>query len=185
MRIISGKARGRRIDAPEGLNTRPVTDQIRESLFNMWQMDIYDSEFLDLFSGSGSMGLEAMSRGASKVVMVDNSIEATRIIKQNIVNTGLGDVKHQVCKGDVFREITRLDNNNEQFDIIYVDPPFTVDEIFYPLMEALGQVNILKENGVLAIRTLKVKKMGDIYGCLSKTKDKMYGISCVHFYELT
>ncbi|UNT93849.1 RsmD family RNA methyltransferase [Allobaculum sp. Allo2] len=71
MRIISGSARGKIIEAPEGLDTRPVTDKIRQALFNIWQFDIPGSSFLDLFSGSGSMGLEALSRGADRVVMVE------------------------------------------------------------------------------------------------------------------
>lgn len=184
MRIIAGIARGRKIEAPEGINTRPVTDKIKESLFNMWQMGIVDSVFLDLFSGSGSMGLEALSRGARKAIMVDSSTDAVKVIKNNLKNTKLDQLDHQVVQADVFKQITKLSDDKVLFDIIYADPPFTVDEIFHPLMESLGAVDILQKDGILAVRTLKEKKLHDTYGNLVKYKEKFYGISCVHFYEL-
>lgn len=182
MRIIAGTARSRRIVAPEGLHTRPVTDKIRESLFNMWQADIYDAEFLDLFSGSGCMGLEALSRGAANVVMIDNSKEAIACIRQNLKSTDLGRLPHEVCQEDVFGAIKRLDARGARFDIIYVDPPFTVDEIFYPVMDALASAHILAEDGLIAIRTLKEKDMPLLFGTLEKYREKNYGLSTVHFY---
>ena len=185
MRIIAGKARNRKIVAPEGLHTRPVTDKIRESLFNIWQTEIYDSNFLDLFSGSGCMGLEALSRGASNVVMVDNSREAIACIKQNLKSTDLGSLPHEVCQEDVFGAIKRLSVRGAKFDIIYVDPPFTVDEIFYPVMEALDDADILHEDGMIVIRTLKEKDMPVAFGKLEKYREKNYGISTVHFYSAT
>jgi 16S rRNA (guanine(966)-N(2))-methyltransferase RsmD len=182
MRIIAGKARSRKITAPEGLHTRPVTDKIRESLFNIWQTDIYDANFLDLFSGSGCMGLEALSRGAANVVMVDNSKEAIAVIKQNLKSTDLAKEPHEVCQEDVFGAVKRLSARNAKFDIIYVDPPFTVDEIFYPVMEALAGADILAEDGLIAIRTLKEKEMPESFGRLEKYREKNYGLSTVHFY---
>lgn len=182
MRIIAGKARSRKFYAPEGLHTRPVTDKIRESLFNIWQTDIYDSEFLDLFSGSGSMGLEAMSRGAANTVMIDNSNESVRVIKENLKSTGLADTPHELHREDVFSAVSRLKDRGRSFDIIYVDPPFTVDEIFYPVMEALAEADILKAEGCLAIRTLDKKEMPEEFGKLYKYRIKNYGLSTVHFY---
>jgi 16S rRNA (guanine(966)-N(2))-methyltransferase RsmD len=182
MRIIAGKARSRKITAPEGFHTRPVTDKIRESLFNIWQTDIYDSDFLDLFSGSGCMGLEALSRGAANAVMVDNSKEAIAVIRQNLKSTDLAKEPHEVCQEDVFGAIKRLDARGSKFDIIYVDPPFTVDEIFYPVMEALAAADILAEDGLIAIRTLKEKEMPDSFGRLERYREKNYGLSTVHFY---
>lgn len=183
MRIIAGKARSRKIVAPEGFNTRPVTDKIRESLFNIWQTEIYGARFLDLFSGSGCMGLEALSRGAKHVVMVDNSNDAIKVIKQNLKSTGLGEDSHEVLREDVFGSIKRLQDRGEKFDIIYIDPPFTVDEIFIPVMETVGASTLLREDGVVAIRTLDKKEMPDEFGSLIKYREKRYGLSTVHFYE--
>ena len=182
MRIIAGKARSRKIVAPEGLNTRPVTDKIRESLFNIWQADIYDCHFLDLFSGSGCMALEALSRGAERVVMVDKSKDSERVIKQNLKSTGLGELNHQLMCEDVFGAIKKLDNRGEKFDIIYIDPPFTVDEIFYPVMEAVADSDLLAEDGMVVIRTIDKKEMLQEFGKLSKYREKAYGLSTVHFY---
>lgn len=184
MRIIAGKARGRAIDAPKGFETRPVTDMIRESLFNIWQFDIEGSDFLDLFSGSGCMALEALSRGAASAVMVDASPEAVRTIKANLVKTGLDKTRHEVIKGDVFNVIGRFARTRRAFDIVYLDPPFTNPEIFQPVMEALSDAALLRDGGSIAIRSRKEMKMPESIGRIAKVREKRYGISTVHFYKV-
>lgn len=183
MRIIAGSARGREISAPKGMDTRPVTDIIRESLFNIWQFDVEGASFLDLFSGSGCMGLEALSRGASRAVMVDAGNEQVRTIRANLKKTGLDKCNAEVIRDDVFRVIGHLGRTHQTFDIIYLDPPFTVDEIFIPVMEALADGVLLAEGGLVAIRTRDRKEMPDTFGVLQKVRQKRYGISTVHFYE--
>lgn len=183
MRIISGSARGTKIQAPEGMDTRPVTDKIRQSLFNIWQFDIPDSRFLDLFSGSGSMGLEALSRGAKDVVMVEASPKAANVIKENLKTCHFENKNHQLMAEDVFKAIPRLKQQKRHFDFIYLDPPYTVDEIFHPVMEELADGALLDDEGVLVIRTRKEKKMHDTYGVLEKFREKTYGISTAHFYH--
>ncbi len=183
MRIIAGTARGREISAPKGMDTRPVTDIIRESLFNIWQFDVEGARFLDLFSGSGCMGLEALSRGAERVVMVDAGNEQVRTIRANLKRTGLDKCANEVVRDDVFHAIGRLGRTHQLFDIIYLDPPFTVDEIFIPVMEALADGALLAPDGVVAIRTRDRKEMPDTFGVLKRTRQKRYGISMVHFYE--
>lgn len=184
MRIIAGKARGREIAAPKGFETRPVTDMIRESLFNIWQFDIEGSAFLDLFSGSGCMALEALSRGAASAVMVDASPEAVRVIRQNLAKTGLASCRNEVVKGDVFNVIGRFGRTHRTFDIVYLDPPFTVESIFLPVMEALSNGALLNEGGSIVIRSRKELKMPEVIGRLEKVREKRYGISTVHFYQV-
>ncbi len=184
MRVIAGIAKNRKLEAPEGMHTRPITDQIKEALFNMWQFDIEGCAFLDLFAGSGSMGIEALSRGARKVVMVDNSNEAVKVIKKNISSCKLDKLNYEVWKEDVFRSIARMRDAKQKFDIIYVDPPFTVESIFFPVMEALGDGALLNEDGIIAIRTAKEKEMPDNFGCLEKYRQRKYGVSVVHFYGI-
>ncbi|MCR5066776.1 MAG: 16S rRNA (guanine(966)-N(2))-methyltransferase RsmD [Erysipelotrichaceae bacterium] len=184
MRVISGTARNRRLEAPKGMDTRPITDRIKESLFNIWQFRVEDSRFLDLFSGSGSVGIEAMSRGAQLTVMVDASREAVNVIRKNIENCRLKQLKHEVCKEDVFNAIRRMDSLGYRFDLIYVDPPFTQPEIFEPLMEALGSSSLLEQDGSLAVRSEKDLELQDSYGKLEKYRDKTYGLSHMHFYKL-
>lgn len=181
MRVIAGTAKGRRLIAPEGIDTRPVTSKIKEALFSIWQMEIADAKFLDLFAGSGSIGIEAMSRGAEKVVFVEKDWRAVNVIKQNL---SICKFKEgcQVYRDDVFRRIERLKEDGDTFDIIYLDPPFTVDEIFLPVLEALSRGEILADEGVIAIRTKKKKEMPDAIGVLKKFKEKTYGLSSVHFY---
>ncbi len=183
MRVISGIAKGRPLKAPEGLQTRPVTDKIRESLFNIWMHDIDGCDFLDLFSGSGSMGIEAMSRHAHHVVMVDLSSEAIKVILQNIRSCALQQQSHEVFKEDVFKAIERFDHQQRKFDIVYLDPPFTVDSIFLPVMESLSKTHLLHEEGQIVIRTLKEKDMPDQFGHLKRYRMKTYGISTLHFYH--
>ncbi len=183
MRIISGDARGKIIDAPKGLDTRPVTDKIRQALFNVWQFQIPGSSFLDLFSGSGSMGLEAISRHAKHVVMVEKGKEAAKVIRSNIKACHFEGRDANVMEQDVFDAIKQLKRNRETFDLIYLDPPYTVDEIFHPVMEALGDAALLKDDGEVVIRTRKEKKMNDRYGSLDKYREKTWGISTAHFYR--
>lgn len=184
MRIIAGKARGRAIDAPKGFETRPVTDMIRESLFNIWQFDIEGCDFLDLFSGSGCMALEALSRGAASAVMVDASPEAVRTIRANLAKTGLDKERHEVIKGDVFNVIGRFARMGRTFDFVYLDPPFTNPEIFEPVMEALSDAALLRDGGSIVIRSRKEMKMPEAIGRIAKVREKRYGISTVHFYEV-
>lgn len=127
MRVIAGKAKGHPLAAPGGMNTRPITDKIKGALFNSWQLQIVDSKFLDIFAGSGSMGIEAISRGAEKVVFVEKNRGAVDIIKKNLTACKFTN-GYKVYKDDVFHRIECLKTEGEQFDIIYLDPPFTVDE---------------------------------------------------------
>ncbi len=183
MRIIAGDARGTIIEAPKGMDTRPVTDKIRQALFNIWQFRIPDHSFLDLFSGSGSMGLEALSRGASHVVMVEKGKEAAGIIRKNLKTCHFEKRDVQVKEQDVFETIQQLKNQGQTFDFIYLDPPYTQDEIFHPVMEALADASLLSENGEVVIRTRKEKKMNEQYGKLKKFREKSWGISTAHFYR--
>lgn len=183
MRVIAGKARGRALVAPEGKSTRPITAKIKEALFSIWQGQIADSHFLDLFAGSGSIGIEAISQGAKNVVFVEQDRKAVDIIKKNLAVCHFTD-GYELYQDDVFRRISWLKGRGYRFDIIYLDPPFTVDEIFLPVMEALSDAGILTGEGMIAIRTRKEKRMPDEIGVLRKSKLKTYGISCIHFYTV-
>ena len=123
MRVISGKARHLRLKTMEGLNTRPTTDRIKETLFNMISFDVEGSRFLDLFSGSGGIGIEALSRGACHAVFVENNNQALACIKENLQFTGLSD-DATVMKSDVLNAVRLLGRKKEQFDIIFMDPPY-------------------------------------------------------------
>lgn len=149
MRIISGKAKGTKLNTLDSLNTRPTLDRVKESVFNIIQNDIEDSIVLDLFTGSGAIGLEMLSRGAQKAILCDNSKEAVEIVKKNIEKTHMNQ-KAEIYKLD-FR--TCLETvKNEKFDIIYIDPPYNTDFIAQSLIKIL-ELNIIKEKGKIILET--------------------------------
>ena len=139
MRIISGRARGTKLYTLEGDSTRPTLDRVKESIFNIIQSDIKDSIFLDLFAGSGAIGLEAASRGAKKAILCDKSKEAMQIIKKNILKTHLENVVETYLLD--FRALLN-DKLNEKLDIVYIDPPYKSDF-------AIQAVNIILENNLI------------------------------------
>lgn len=182
MRVIAGTAKGRSLSAPPGLNTRPITSKIKAALFSIWQTRLNGARLLDLFSGSGSIGIEALSRGASSVVFVERDKKAIEVIRSNLALCKFTS-GFEIYQDDVFNRIKKLNELDYKFDIIYLDPPFTVDEVFLPVMQALADNDILAPDGIIAIRTLKTKSMPDSFGRLTKFKLKNYGLSNVHFYH--
>lgn len=122
MRVIAGKAKRMPLKTVPGNHTRPTTDRIKETLFNILQDDIYDSRFLDLFAGSGAIGIEALSRGAKQAVFVEQNRQAVECIKSNLKFTRL-DANAQVLAGDVFSALSKL-VSQPPFSIIFMDPPY-------------------------------------------------------------
>ena len=149
MRIISGKARGTKLYTLDGTATRPTLDRVKESLFNIIQNDIEDSTVLDLFSGSGAIGLEFLSRGAKRAVLCDNSKDAIKIIKQNVQKTHFEE-KAEVYNMEFTKLVERL--QNQKFDIIYIDPPYATDFIKISL-EKIIEYELVNENTKIIVET--------------------------------
>lgn len=141
MRIISGTARGTKLYTLDSLETRPTLDRVKESIFNIINQDIQDTVFLDLFSGSGAIGLEAVSRGARKAILCDNSKSAVDIINKNIEKTHLKD-KITVYNFDFEKALYKVKQENENPDYIYLDPPYKTDYV----IKALNLIIDLKIN---------------------------------------
>lgn len=155
MRIISGKARGTKLYTLDGENTRPTLDRVKESLFNMIQSKINDCIFLDLFSGSGAIGLEAASRGAKKVILCDNSKEAIQIIKRNIEKT------HTEEQIELYHTSSQelLENKiKEKVDIVYIDPPYKTNLAFDSVKTILDK-EIINKNSIMIIETDEVERV--------------------------
>ena len=135
MRVIAGSARRCSLVCPKGDQTRPTTDRIKETLFNILQTEVPEARFLDLFSGSGGIGIEALSRGAKQSIFVENAREAVACIKTNLKKTGLTD-KAQVMAMDVMQAVRRLNELHQPFDIIFMDPPYrkNVEAQLIPLL---------------------------------------------------
>ena len=122
MRVISGTARGKKLNTLSGLNTRPTLDRVKEPLFSIIQNNIVESNVLDLFAGSGAIGLEALSRGAREAVFIENNKEAIKCIEENIQFTKMAE-RSKLIKADVIQGIHSL-SSGESFDIIFMDPPY-------------------------------------------------------------
>ena len=160
MRVISGKARGKKLVALEGTNTRPTLDRVKEALFNIIQFDITDKSVLDLFAGSGAIGIEAISRGAKSVVFCDNSIDAIKVIKTNIKNTR-SDEKAIILNKDYINALENLANKETKFDIIYLDPPYKTQYAEIAI-ERIMKLNLLSKEGIIIVETDDIKKEKDI-----------------------
>ncbi len=126
MRVIAGSARRIQLKTPEGNGTRPTTDRIKETLFNMLQPELADCRFLDMFSGSGGIGIEALSRGAEHAVFIENNREALECIKSNLEQTRLEN-QATILASDYLSALQTLNNRKECFDIIFMDPPYRMD----------------------------------------------------------
>lgn len=149
MRIVSGTARGTKLYTLEGITTRPTLDRVKESLFNIIQNDVQDSVFLDVFSGSGAIGLEAASRGAKKVILCDKSKEAINIINKNIEKTHLSK-KVELYNLDY--EMLLKTKINENVDIVYIDPPYDSDFAIKSVDILINQ-NLVNEDSKIIIET--------------------------------
>ena len=145
MRIITGKARGVRLDTLEGVETRPTAERVKEAVFSMLQFDIDRRSVLDLFSGSGQMALEALSRGASEAVLIDRSKNAIRIIEKNAEKCKLSN-DCRIYNLDAMDYIKR--NSGRKFDIIFLDPPYA-SGLYQPVLAALNEYNMLKPSTII------------------------------------
>lgn len=150
MRVISGIRKGHKLKAPKGENTRPTEDSIKESLFNILGSLPLNARVLDLFAGTGAIGIEFLSRGAEETLFVDSSNESIKTIKENLEHTKFLD-KSKVYKKGSLNAINVFDNENLKFDYIYIDPPFKEHSLLFDTLEVLREKNILKDNGMIII----------------------------------
>lgn len=148
MRVIAGSARRTPLKTPEGMNTRPTTDRIKETLFNMLQYDLADCRFLDLFAGSGAIGIEALSRGAAEAVFVERHPEAAAIIRENLQAARL-DGQAVVMNCDVLTALQRLEGKG-RFDFVFMDPPYD-HQWERQVLEALRTSSLIDKQSTLII----------------------------------
>ncbi|MGB8455000.1 MAG: 16S rRNA (guanine(966)-N(2))-methyltransferase RsmD [Anaerocolumna sp.] len=149
MRVIAGKAKRLKLKTIDGLDTRPTTDRIKETLFNMVNQGLADCDFLDLFSGSGAIGIEALSRGAKSAVFVENAKSAVECINSNLHSTNLKDGA-QVLALDVLSAIRALEVEGKVFDFIFMDPPYN-QGLEQQVLEVLQNSNILYCNTMIIV----------------------------------
>lgn len=155
MRIIAGEAHGRRLKAPRGLHTRPTSARARESIFSRLavRMDLEGVRVLDIFAGSGSLGIESLSRGASFVNFIDSSRDAASAIRDNLAQLGLAD-RARVIVSDVRRALGELGNSHEAFDLVFVDAPFK-DDMSAEVLTLLGGLDLVAPGGWIVVEQSK------------------------------
>ena len=144
MRVITGTARGRRLKEPVGLETRPTADRVKEAIFSSIQFEVEGRKVLDLFGGTGQMGIEALSRGAAHCTFVDLQKQAVGIIRENVNSTGFAD-QSTVIQGDALAFLSRC---REKFDLIFLDPPYD-SGLLEKAMELIATIDIVSENGII------------------------------------
>ena len=179
MRVITGTARGRRLKEPAGNDIRPTTDQVKESVFNILQFDIEGRTVLDLFAGTGQIGIEALSRGAGNAVFTDASGAAVKLIEENLRLTGFSQ-KARAIRTDACAFLETCG----KFDIIYIDPPYKSD-MYEKVLKRINEFDILKDNGIIVCESTYGTPMPELGGGYEKVKEKKYGKIAITVYTKT
>ena len=170
MRVITGTARGMRLKELPGLETRPTTDKVKEAVFSIVQFDIEGRRVLDLFGGTGQMGIEALSRGAASCTFVDVRKEAAAVIRANLAHTRLAEGA-KVVQGDYLAFLTGC---REKFDLILMDPPYA-SGFLEKALEAAAGIDILSENGIMVCESAAETVLPALSEPYRKGKDYRYG----------
>ena len=181
MKVLSGLLKGRKIEGYNIDGTRPTMDRVKESLFGMIQDYIKDSIVLDLFAGSGQLGIETISNGAKLCYFVDNNIEVIKTINKNITNLKIKE-SSKVILSDWKRSLNDFSNQNIKFDLIFIDPPYDYD-VYEKILEKVSNLNLLNEDGLIILEHHNLK-LKDKYNNLTLYKQKKYGNKSVNIYKI-
>lgn len=181
MRVITGIAKGRRLKAPKGMDTRPTADRAKEALFNIIGTRVIDANFLDLFAGTGAIGIEALSRGAGRTVFVERSPKAVKVISENLELTRLIDnTEILVLESD--KAIDKLASRGEKFDIIFVDPPYRKG-LERASLEKISQSTLLSTGGLVITESSKLDIPPEQVGRFLLKRQGKYGDTVLSFYQ--
>ncbi|HKO96719.1 MAG TPA: 16S rRNA (guanine(966)-N(2))-methyltransferase RsmD [Pyrinomonadaceae bacterium] len=186
MRIITGKYRGRNLKSPPSLEVRPTSDRLRETLFNVLASRVPESRFLDLCAGSGAVGIEALSRGAAHVTLVDRSRKMCGLIESNLDLCQIPEDETEVVQSDAVAFLKRTKDRKaiEPWDIVYFDPPYALD--YFPVLEYIGEnfSSLLSEDGLLIVEHHHKNLLKDEVGSLTRTRTLKQGDSALSFYQV-
>ncbi|MCK9420316.1 MAG: 16S rRNA (guanine(966)-N(2))-methyltransferase RsmD [Nitrospirae bacterium] len=179
MRVTGGTERGRRLKAPAGSRVRPTSDKVKQALFNILGERVADALFLDLFAGVGGIGIEALSRGAGRVVFVDASRASLQVLNENLEQTGFKEQSQTVLsKAESF-----LKKPSGLYDVVYLDPPYA-DEM-QPLLELIAGANILKPDSIVIAEHFKKQPSPASAGGLTLYREANYGDTVLAFYTFS
>ena len=179
MNITGGKYNSRKIKAPETDRVRPTLSKIRSGVFNSLSaiMNFEDKSFLDLFSGSGIMSLEAVSRGFESVTSVEKDFKIAKIIKENFKAL---NIEPKLIVSDA---IKALDNFDEVFDVVYIDPPYKMVELYNNSLKKIAENKLLNKDGIIIVECQKGNDKYDVPSSVTMLKEKLYGDTIIRFYK--
>ena len=178
MRVIAGKARGVQLKSPDGMSTRPTIDRVKEALFSIIQFDIPGTTVLDLFGGTGQLGIEAISRGAKRAVFVDSQDKACRTILENLKRARMSE-QGRVVRRDY---LDYLNSCQEKFDIIFLDPPYA--EVYLETaLKRITEIDILRSGGIIVAEHPLGKDLLFEFDGFTRSKDYKYGKVVLTFYR--
>lgn len=180
MRVVSGTCKGRPLKAVPGVGTRPTTDKVKEAIFNMIGPYFEGGQGLDLFAGSGGLGIEALSRGLDTVIFVDRDPKAVFTIKENITACSL-ESRTEVYRNDAERALKALKKRDMAFDYIFLDPPYKKQQLV-SLLDQISEEGRLNRLGRIVCEHSKDVQMPDNAGGLEKIKSEVYGIIAISIY---
>ena len=181
LRIIAGKARGHKLIPPATMETRPTLDRVKEAMFSTIQLYIPEGVVVDVFAGTGSLGLEAASRGASEVYLFDKSDTTFPLLKENVKNLKFEDFCFPI-KTDAYVGLKNLANKGKKFDIIFIDPPYC-KEMIPEAMKIVEENNLLKEDGIIVTKIDSIEEIYEGYNNIKLSKSKKYGNTTVCYYK--
>jgi 16S rRNA (guanine966-N2)-methyltransferase len=178
MRITGGTGKGRKLRVPAGARVRPTSDKVKQALFNILGENVRDCTFLDLFAGTGGIGIEALSRGAKEVWFVDDSRESLQVTRHNLEQAGFeGKAKIVASRAASF-----LKKNEQQFDIIFLDPPYSLEQ--EPLLELVSESAVLKPDSSVVFEHFKKQQSPQAAGRLTLDREAVYGDTVLAFYRM-
>lgn len=178
MRVITGTARGIQLKTPDGMTTRPTTDRVKEAMFSIIQFELPGASVLDLFGGTGQLGIEALSRGAKNAVFVDAGEQACKLIRENLKRTRL-EGKGSVIRSDY---LDYLHKTREQFDVILLDPPYA--EVFLEnALKCITEIDILRSNGIIMTERPLGKELPLEFEGYTRSRDYKYGKILLTIYR--
>jgi RNA methyltransferase, RsmD family len=181
LRIIAGKSRGRRLETVSGIGTRPTSDRVKEALFNIIQMRLTDSIVLDLFAGTGNLGLEAISRGSRKAVFVEKDRNAIAVLNRNCKTLGYLE-QIEIIPKDVLKALTDLSKRDILFDIIFIDPPYQKGYEEH-VLASIDEGGILEQDGIITVEHDKNIMPPNRVGNLVRFDERVYGRTGISFYR--
>lgn len=177
MRVIAGSLKGRKLNSPYDSNVRPTSDKVKEAMFSILMPYTYGAIVCDMFSGSGGLGIEAISRGAEKTYFMDIANDSIKLLKENISKCGISD-KVKILQGDSIKGLSRI---NEKIDVFLIDPPYNFN-LELESLEEISKLDILAEEGIIVVEHSKNSILPDNVGRLSKIKERKYGSIVLSIY---